>query len=296
MVFRATPCRTRWEGVAVALWIVLLDFLFVVWAIRRPADPLKFVLVVLMVASIPLLVHIVYRTWSAFTLEYWVDRNAVTLHWANMRQTIPMQDLQQIVEGRAVAAGRSGLLQWPAPYLRSLTVPGMGWVQLCATQPPAQCLFLETGDGLFALSPAEPQHFLATVQERYRMGPAQHLRHERKRLSIWNRMIPLDGIGVWLLGLGLLGVLMLFGVLLISFPNLPDVLTVRYNSAGVPEEIREKAALFRLPVIGMLAWIGNGLLGFWLIARQQPTAAYMLWGGAIMVQVASLFALISLIT
>lgn len=296
MVFKAIPCRTRWEGIAVALWIVLLDFLFVVWAIRRPADTLKFVLVVLTVASIPLLVHILYRTWSAFTVEYWVDRNAITLHWANMRQIVPLQEVQQIVAGRELALPRPGFLDWPAPYLRNLLLPGIGRLQLCATQPAAACLFLETGEGLFALSPAQPEAFLETVQARYRMGPAQQLRQERRRQSIWDRVIPADRLGFWLLGFGLLGVLMLFGVLMISFPNLPDVLTVRYNSAGVPEEIREKAALFRLPVIGTLAWLANGLLGLWLLARRQQTGAYMLWGGAIVVQVASLFALISLIT
>ena len=296
MVFKPRPCPTRWEGIAVALWIVLLDFLLVVWAIRRPADTFKFVLIVLMVASLPLLAHIVYRTWSAFTLEYWVDRNAITVHWANIRQIIPLQAVERVVAGRTLAADRPGLLAWPAPFLRSSAVPGLGRIHLCATQPPVDCLFLETADELYALSPAAPDLFMATVQERYSMGPAQVVQFERRRLSIWDRMLPSDALGIWLLGTGLLGVLVLFGALMISFPDLPDVLTVRYNSAGVPEEISAKGALFRLPIIGTLAWVGNGLLGLWLMARRQRTGAYMLWGGAIVVQVASMFALISLIT
>ena len=128
------------------------------------------------------------------------------------------------------------------------------------------------------------------------MGPSQVMEPARLRVGRLDRILPQNRLGVWLLAGGLLGVLVLFGVLMISFPNLPDVLTVRYNSAGLPEEIREKGALYRLPIIGLLAWGINGVAGLLLLARRQPTAAYMLWAGALVVQVFSLLALVSLIT
>jgi hypothetical protein len=118
----------------------------------------------------------------------------------------------------------------------------------------------------------------------------------RLRATQLERFLPADQLGQWLLLGGLLGVLILFGVVMISFPNLPEVLTVRYNSAGLPEEIREKGALYRLPLIGLLAWGINGAAGLFLMARRQPMAAYMLWSGAMVVQVFSLLALVSLIT
>jgi uncharacterized membrane protein len=105
-----------------------------------------------------------------------------------------------------------------------------------------------------------------------------------------------DRQGAWLLLIGLVGVLVLFAVLTISFPNLPDILAVRYNSQGVPEEIREKTALFRLLVIGLLAWGVNAGGGLWLARQRQRIGAHMLWGGAIVVQGFLLLALVSLIT
>ena len=128
------------------------------------------------------------------------------------------------------------------------------------------------------------------------MGPAQRVVPERVRRSWLDRVLLADRLGMLLLGAGLVGALVLFGVLMISFTDLPEILTVRYNSAGLPVEIREKAALFRLPVIGLLAWILNGGFGLWLLTRQQAIGAYMLWGGAIVVQIFSLVALVSLIT
>ena len=38
MAFKPVPSPMRWEGLTACLWIVLIDLLFVVWAIRRPAD------------------------------------------------------------------------------------------------------------------------------------------------------------------------------------------------------------------------------------------------------------------
>lgn len=296
MVFSPKPSSTRWEGFAVSLWIVLIDLLLVVWAIRRPVDPLKFVLLLAMVASIPVLVYLLYRTWSAFTLEYWVDRNAITIHWANVHQIIPMRSVRQIHERLDLPVEGWPLLLWPLPYLRLSSQQGPGAVNLCATVPVDACIVLETDDGYYALSPADPKGFIAAVQERYRMGPATIMEPARIRQPWLGQMLAGDTVGHWLLTIGAVGVLVLFAVLMISFPDLPEVLTVRYNSAGLPEEIGEKAALFRLPIIGLLAWGINGIWGLWLSARGQRTGAHMLWGGAVVVQGFSLLALISLIT
>jgi hypothetical protein len=294
MVFKPPPCPTRWEGLAASFWIVLIDLLLVVWAIRRPADVLKFLLVVVVVGSLPVLTHLLLRTWAAFTLEYWVDRNAITVRWAHMRQIIPLPNIAHIAAGHELPIGKPGPLNWPAPYLR--TVGYDHSIQLFATRPPQEGVLFDTAEGTYLLSPADPKAMIDTVQGRYAMGPSQVLVPVRVRVGRLNRLLPSDRLGGWLLVSGLLGVLILFGVLMISFPNLPDVLTVRYNSAGLPEEIGEKGALYRLPIIGLLAWGINGIAGIVLMARRQATAAYMLWSGAVVVQIFSLLALVSLIT
>ena len=128
------------------------------------------------------------------------------------------------------------------------------------------------------------------------MGAATLVVASQTRRSWVDRWLPADRLGAWLLGSGLLGVMLIFGVLMISFPDLADVLTVRYNSAGLPDEIREKSVLFRLPVIGLLVWIINGGFGILLTTNRQPIGAYMLWAGAIVVDLLMLLSLVSLIT
>ena len=54
MVFRPIADKTRWEGLMVCIWIVLLDGLMLIWAIRRPVDLIKFALVFVAALSIPI--------------------------------------------------------------------------------------------------------------------------------------------------------------------------------------------------------------------------------------------------
>ena len=93
MVFRPVPYKERWEGVVLCVWILITLGLLLQWISRRPTDWLRFALVALVLAGLFYLIHLAYRTWTAFTLEYWLDRNALTVRWADVRQTIPLAGL-----------------------------------------------------------------------------------------------------------------------------------------------------------------------------------------------------------
>ncbi len=295
MVFKARPCQSRWEGLLVTGWILLVDLLLIIWMARRSVDWLQFLLLVLVLISLPLLAHLAWRTWAAWTLEYWVDRNAVTVRWGLIRQIVPLHRIRRVIEGGIPDLGQAGLLEWPAPYLRRARGLGLLSVHMFATVPLSQCLLLETDEAVFAISPAEPTRFLDALQEHYRLGPVRDLPIYRQEDAWWLRLLSQEGMGVWLLLGGFVGTILLFGYLMIHFPNLPDALAFHYNSNGLPDVIRAKTALFLLPAIGLLTWVVNGLWGLWMIFRRQRTGAYMLWGGTLIVQICSLLALHSLI-
>ena len=295
MVFKPLPDKSRWEGVIVCAWIVLLDLVLLIWAWQRATDAIRFGLLVLIALSIPVFLHLLYRTWSLFTLEYWVDRNAITIRWANVRQIVPLAAIGQIVQGGVEDLRQPGILHWPAPAMRTGLVAGAPSVLLCATRPLSECLVIETDSGSFALSPNDPTRFLQTVQDRFQVGSALSLWVAQVRSSPWPGLTGESSVGTWLLGLGFVGVVALFGMLMVRYPSLPSPLTFRYNSDGLPEVVREKAALFLIPTIGLLAWVVNGLWGMWMLRRKEQTGAYMLWGGALIVQICSLLALSSLL-
>jgi len=294
MIFKPTPSRIQWESLFISGWIVIIDGLLLLWAARRPVDWLKFALVFVALASLPFLFQLLYRTWAAFTLEYWVDRNSVTIRWANVRQRIPIQEIKRMVRGGLQDASRPHWSQWPADNLRTAHAFGSIDVKMMASQPLERCLLLETNEGVFAVSPADPNAFIDAVQEHYQMEPAQRVVMEQRKATPLGGVFDRDRIGLALLGVGFLGVLALIGLLMVRYPGLPDEMIFRYSSDGLPLSVRGKNALFLLPAIGLLAWLINGVWGVWMAARKETTGAYLLWGGAIVVQICSLLALVSL--
>jgi hypothetical protein len=294
MTFRPWACRTRWEGLIVAFWIILIDLLFLIWMDRRPIDWLKFALILVAVGTLPLLGYVLFRTWALFSLEYWIDRNAVTVHWASFRQVIPLQSVLRVVNGGLPSVTPMPWYQWPAPFIGTTRALGLANVQMLATRPLEECLLLDTGETVFALSPRRADEFVEALQARYRLGPVATPALERMRSTVWQRLFGQDQLGPILLAAGLVGTLLLFGMLMVRFPNLPDAMAFHYNSQGLPDVVREKTALFLLPAIGMMAWLINGVWGLWMAFRHERTGAYMLWGGTIIVQICSYMALTSL--
>lgn len=295
MIFKPIPDRTRWEGLIAVGWIVVLNGLLLAWAMNRPTDWLKFTLVLVVMLSLPIVGYVLYRTWAAFSLEYWVDRNALTIRWANVRHTVPISAIQRIIDGGVTEVSRARWYHWPAPGLRRGRAAELPKVILCASRPLATCLLLDTGDAVFAISPQWRARFVEQLQESYQLGPALTLNVAEKRTAFARQWLGDNLVGFTLLGLGLFGVLALFGLLMVQFPALPSLLPFRYNNEGLPEVVRDKTALFIIPAIGLLTWLVNALWGMWMMVRKQPTGAYMLWGGAILVQVFSLLALSSLL-
>lgn len=290
MVFKPAADESRWEGLAVCAWIAITQILLLQWASQRPTDWVRFVLFFALIGSVPLLLFVLYRTWIAFSLEYWLDRNALTVRWADVRQTIPLSSLRQMLLDVPDAAPASRI-DWPALYVRP-AVPG--GLAMLATRPLAQCLVLDAGDQRFALSPAAQSQFIEAVQERVRMGPVANVPMASARRVDPARLLSADRTGLILLALGLAGALLVFGALMVRFPSLPDVLTVRYTTEGIPEQVREKESLFLLPAIGMMAWVVNGVWGLVMAARKQKPGAYLLWGGTLLVQLSALLALLTL--
>ena len=164
--------------------------LMLIWMWRRPVDWMKFALILLMVASLPLIVHLAYRTWAAFSLQYWVDRNSITVHWANSRLVIPLNRVRRVIHGDVESLGGSGWLEWPTPYLGG-TGRALGLVNITtlATRPLPECLLLETGDSVYAVSPADEQGFLAAIQVRHRLGPIVEVQPLVVRGTLWDRTV-----------------------------------------------------------------------------------------------------------
>ncbi len=69
----------------------------------------------------------------------------------------------------------------------------------------------------------------------------------------------------------------MFGMLTFRFPDLSSDLPLHFDVNGLPDRIAPKSGLFALPLIGLLAWLGNLTAGVWIYRRLQRYGAYLLW-------------------
>ncbi|OQA47620.1 MAG: hypothetical protein BWY52_00019 [Chloroflexi bacterium ADurb.Bin325] len=285
MSFKPMPCSDRWNGLLTILVLGLLDLTLIHQVMNRPIDGLSFLLGLSAVAIPFLMVYIAYRTLGAFTMEYWVDRDAVTVVWGLTRHIVPLTHIEQILTDSALQPQQGPRFwHWPCPFRRRVHCGRLGIVNAYATQPFHEQLVLVTAEESYGLSPADRAGFVAALQERYALGAARPVRPELRRPPIWTWPLWRDRTALFLIAAGLFGVVLMFGVLSFLYPVLSADLPLHFDVSGLPDRIAPKANLFGLPVIGLVTWLFNTVVGIWLYRRVQHGAAYLLWGGALIVQ------------
>ncbi len=295
MTFKPIPSPDRWHALLVVLGLALLDVIVGRAIMTRPIDGLSFLLAFWILISLGAAVYLAYRGLCAFTLEYWVTRDGVTVVWGASRQIVPMARIRRIQRG-ARPDGPNRLWPWHWPYTerRRLLAAKVGVVNSYATRPLSEQIILVTDHESYGLSPADPEQFLAALQARYALGPARPLALELRRPPLWTWGLWRDRSAQVLILAGLMLVLAMFGALTFRFPELPPDVPLHFDVRGIPDRIAAKSGLFALPIIGLIAWLANLVIGIVLYRRAQPGAAYLLWGSVVVVSAVAGLALLSL--
>jgi hypothetical protein len=285
VTFKPCPYPGRWYGPLAMLALIGLDVVLLRAILDRPVDGVSFVLALIMLATVLGIVYLGYRTLGAFTLEYWVDRNAITIVWGVTRQIVPMGQIERIVVSpQAVPLEGPAPWHWPVPDRRRLFTEPFGTVNAYGTRPLSEQIVLVTPGENYSLSPADPQRFLASLQDRFALGQNRILEAELKRPPVWTWPLWRDRAALFLMAAGLLGVLIMFAALAFRYPGLSSDLPMHFDVAGLPDRIAPKSELFMLPVIGLVVWVLNTGMGVWLYRHVQRGGAYLLWFGALAVQ------------
>ncbi|MGE5603177.1 MAG: DUF1648 domain-containing protein [Nitrososphaerales archaeon] len=285
MSFKPVPYPGRWYGPLAMLALIALDVVFVRALLNRPVDGFSFILALAVLASGLVILYLGYRTFCAFTLEYWVDRNGVTLVWGPTQQVVPMGQIQRVIaEPQAAALAGPAPWHWPCPDRRRMQTQALGLVNAYSTRPLSEQIVLVTNGESYGVSPADSRGFVQALQERYVMGANRVLETELKRPPIWTWPLWSDRAALFLMVAGLVGVLVLFGALCFRYPDLSSDLPVHFDVSGLPDRIAGKSELFTLPFIGLAVWLFNTAAGVWLYRHVQRGAAYLLWFGALAVE------------
>lgn len=282
-------------GFTVMAGLVLFDAVIFFLLIQGPITLLSFLWGLLLLASLPLLAVLAYWTSSLSTARYHVVENALLIEWGSLRQVVPLAAIQSLKSGgEAGAVTRFRGLRWPGLMV------GRGHLLereafIFATRPLAEQLLLLTETAVYAISPVDLENFkdcLEALRTADLNGTAD-LPDSYLGFLQWpfwdDRQAHLMLAAVGLLNLAL------FAYLTAVYGRLPAPIPLHFNRLGEVDRLATPDRLFVLPLIGLVAWIINGLWGWIFYQQAQKLPAHLLWGTAVIIQLATWGAVLGLL-
>jgi len=288
-----TPNRRK--GVLFGIgWIVLLALIDVglIWrVVAGPINGWSFICALLALLSLPAFVLLGYWIYGLSQLRYEFDRNRLIISTGAVTQVIPMNQVDRVLDGRKLDVQvRMKSLCWPGYWIGQGVLEEGGMTLSYAVDPPTEQVFVVTPTLAYGISTPDVDTLMDVFETALSMGSSAEVKQETQRAayvgwSVWGdrlmQVILLCSIAVNLL---------LFGILCFRFPSLPVRLPMHYDVAGMVDRIAPREQIFALPVIGLIVWGANSLIGA-LLYRSERVASYLVWSGALVVQLLFFLAL-----
>jgi hypothetical protein len=280
-----------WVGVGIILAIVLLDAGLIWRVVAGPISGWTFVCALLSLSSLVAIGLLAYRLYDLSQLGYEFNRNQLMIRTAGTRQIIPTDSIERVIDGReGTPKARVRGLTWPGCHIGEGQVEGVGMTLFYAVAPPGEQAIVVTPSLAYGISVDDMESFLEVLATCQEIGPSVEVQQRSSearyvRWDIWHDRLA-QGV---LLG-GLVVNVVLFGLLLFRYPLLPDAIPMHWDAAGSVDRIALRQEVFALPVFGLITLLANDGLGA-VLYRRERVASYMLWSGAVLVQLLFLLAL-----
>jgi hypothetical protein len=275
------PLGLLFMTLVVVLDAWLLDRLINEGIRSQQINLLSFLMLLVVVISVPLLVLLGFQTLGCLTLRYRLDRNGLAIRWLGYQEVIPIRDFQRIVLGYQLGGTivRRRGVRWPGHERGVGMVPGIGRTRFLATRPLRDQLILVATGEAYGISPHDVEGFVRAVDARRELGPNRLLDRGVVQARLLEWPLWTDQTAWLLLGLAVFINLALFGYLGARFPRLDLQLPLHFNNQGLVDRIGTRMELFTLPIIGLIILGTNTVLGLALY-RYERAGSYLLWGAS----------------
>ncbi len=275
-------------GIASGVMLMLLNIIvvgaFVLIINQRGVSLVSFLLSLSTLALLFLLALLGYWLYGLLWSSFHLDRNALIIRWGATAQVVPMTSITGVLSGqdvKSITYFRGA--RWPGLRMGYGEIEEIGPTLFFSTGSLQRQVILTTETLAYALSPDDPENFIEVTRQRLGMGPTQSVEQASRQpdflaWSFWG-----DRLGLSLLLGALALLLLLFGYISARYGSLAELQPLHFDAAGLPDRWGTRDQVFTLPFIGLLALIANGGLGFLLYERER-VASYLLWCGAVGVQ------------
>jgi hypothetical protein len=288
-------------GIGIVIGIVAIDASLLWRVIRGPINGLTFVCAFLALLTLVPLVAIAYRIYDLLHLRYEFDRNRLLIATAAVKQIVPLHSIQRVLVDSPQGAPGTGRgarirgLAWPGCYVGYGDVENIGLTLFYGVTPPRDQLIVVTPALAYGISVPDVQEFEKVFGACQALGPQTEVRQQSIRAPFVDWPIWRDRIAQGVLLGGVLLCALLFAILLFRYPHLPHVLPMHYDATGRVDRIAPRSEAFDLPIIGLITWATNLVLGT-LFYRRQPMLSYLAWSGTLVVLVLIMIALWNIVT
>lgn len=257
----------------------------------QPLPLLVFTLGVALLLNLVVLALVLYWSVAALRLRYRLDRNGLVIRWGASKLIVPMQRIRAVMPVHEVDVQGNEALEWTA-------FRGVGWAGLRAghailsndtlarvvtTSPLAQSTYVLTPDRTYIVSPLTPDAFAEAWRIRRPLGPTQFWQEEEKRAQLLGLPIWHDRVTWMLVGFSSVANLALNVYLAFVFDRLPAMLSFHFDVLGRADRIASRSEILRLPQVALLMLLLDLGVGF-VIYRRERIAAYLIWGGGLILQ------------
>jgi hypothetical protein len=292
------PPRRRGAAIHIALIAALTGIAAAgTWLASNEPIGLRFTLYILVAAAaffpIPILA---YRLWALMRASYRLDRDSLSLTWGLRVERIPVAEVEWVRPPSALPLPLPlPSLRLPGSILGSRRAPDLGPVEFLASESDS-LLLVAVRQRIFAISPADPQAFIQTIQRAIELGSLAPAASQ----SVYPAFIVGEAWQsrlaryLWLAGLFVnIGLLAWVSLMVPSLGQVP----LGFLASGAPGDPVPAVGLILLPVISIflfaLGWLAG--LVFYRQPNQRPLA-HIVWASGVLASVLFLVAVLFIVT
>lgn len=205
-----------------------------------------------------------YWTYSLGTLRYTLDRNALTITWGDIRQMVPMPQIERLVPGRELSDPHVAGVSWMGHHVgRAEVEGGIGDTLFYSThRSPEDLLYVVTPSQSYAVSVEDEVAFAEAVQQQQRLGPLVAVPQAPERLYLAAQPFWEDRVAQGLALTALATFFAMFSYIYQQYPGLSASIELSFPQLEGVTRIGSKDELLKLPATGMGLLAVNLVLGF----------------------------------
>ena len=205
-----------------------------------------------------------YWTYSLGTLRYTLDRNALTITWGDIRQMVPMSQIERLVPGRELQNPHVAGVSWLGHHIgRAQVEGGIGDTLFYSThRSPADLLYVVTANQSYAVSIDDEVAFAEAVQAQQRLGSLVAVPQRPDRLYLAAQPFWEDRIAQALAVAAFATFFAMFAYVYQQYPGLPQSIALSFPQLSGVTRVASKDELLKLPMTGVGLLLINVVLGF----------------------------------